>query len=150
MFPSVLAQPFLDEDVLCRLAHVNLRLEQHYGLRLRGGDYFRLCRLIENRRIPFHVLRKDGQNRQVVQVVWKGQALLLVYSPVRQLLHTALHPERGLAPRGGPRAPRPRRVTRRHAFAQRGPGGLAKHPECEDASSQVSRPGGAQGRWRSK
>ena len=150
MYTSVLAQPFLDEDVLCRLAHVNLRLEQHYGLRLRGGDYLRLCRLIENRRIPFRVLRKDGQNRQVVQVVWKGQVLLLVYSPVRQLLHTALHPERGLAPRGGQRVPRPRRVTRRHAFAQRGRGGLAKHPECEDAFVQVSRPRGAQGRWRSK
>ena len=25
MFPSVLAQPSLDEDVLCRLAHVNHR-----------------------------------------------------------------------------------------------------------------------------
>lgn len=60
MFPSVLAQPSLDEDVLCRLAHVNHRLKQYYGLRLCGGEYLRLCRLIETRRIPFRVLRKDG------------------------------------------------------------------------------------------
>ncbi|MBI0446868.1 hypothetical protein D9600_13120 [Deinococcus sp. DB0503] len=123
---------------------------KYYGLRLHSGEYMRLCRLIRDRQIRFQVVRGDRQNRQVVLVCWKGKRLLLVYSPVRQLLHTALHPERGLTPRDGLRTPRPRRVTRRHAFAQRGRGGLSKHPECENACIQVSRPGGALGRWRSK
>ncbi|GAA5501072.1 hypothetical protein Dxin01_00803 [Deinococcus xinjiangensis] len=147
MTGSVLAHGYLDEDVMARLRHVNLRLSELYGLRLSAEEFMTLCRKITQRRVPYSVLRRDHQDRQIMCLKLKGQVVLLVYSPIRQLIHTALDPVRGREPkRRGHSRPRP--VSRRHAYAQRRAGGLFSHPECALASVQPSRPLAAQGKRR--
>ena len=142
MIRSVLMHRHLDEDVLARLRHVNRRLEQFYALHLSAAEFMGLCRGITERTAPYHVLRRDKQGRQIVRLTLKGMDVLLVYSPTRGLIHTALHPGRGLEAKRRTRL-RPRRVSRRHAYAQRGQGGHFKHPECALAAVQGSRPLGA-------
>lgn len=148
--PSVLRHDHLDADVLSRLRHVNGRLAEYYGLRLNGAEYMRLCRLIARRRIPYQVLRRDHQNRQILQLRWRGVKLLVVFSPVREILHTALHPVRGLQPKRRPTGPHLRPVRRGHAFARRGRTGQQRHADLTVALIQVARPSGAQAHWRSK
>ncbi|MBZ9752123.1 hypothetical protein GO986_12190 [Deinococcus sp. HMF7620] len=150
MQPSVLRHDHLDADVLSRLRHVNARLTDYHGLRLTGAEYMRLCRLITQRRIPYQVLRRDHQNRQILRLRWRGVTLLLVYSPARGLLHTALHPLRGLSPKRRPTGPQARQVGRGHAFARRDRAGRQRHADANIALIQVARPAGAQGTWRSK
>ena len=144
---SILAHHHLDEDVLARLRHVNLRLEQLYGLRLNAQEFMTLCRNITRRCVPFQVLRSDYQDRQILQLTLKGKVVVLVYSLTREIIHTALHPKRGLQPKRQPRL-QPRQGTRRHAYAQRRAGGGFKHGECALAFVQVSRPVGAHGNRR--
>lgn len=137
MSQSVLTHDTFDHDALCRLRHLNRRLEEHYGLRLSGRAYMQLCRDLAARCIPFRVIRRDPQNRQILQVRLRGTWVLLVYSPVRQLVHTALSPTRGLTPRCPPKHT-PRVPPRRHAFTR-----------GQENQREESRPAGARSGRRS-